>query len=316
MFSGPDRGPAVRPGMVVVAMNVKKIGQDNLFSWAMCAPALGLFTVFVVFPFVYSIYISLFRWDGFGEMFFMGLRNYGFVFQDKVFWLAYKNTAIYAVGVTLIKNITGLALAMVIRRAFVGRTAFRVVMFLPVTFSYVTIGVLWSWVYNPFFGLLNNCLDMVGLSMLKAGWLSDPKIALFSVMVVDIWKWSGFHMVLYLAGLQNIPGELFEAARIDGANPRQEFVRITVPQLNGVIAINVLLSMTGAFVANYDLVNIMTGGGPFHSTEVLLTHIIYTGFQMNTLGKANAMSFMLFILVLIFGLLQMRSMSKDSNYES
>jgi ABC-type sugar transport system permease subunit len=227
-----------------------------------------------------------------------------------------KNTFLYAIVVTIAKNIFGLLLAMLVSKKFVGRTAFRVSMFMPVTFSYVVIGVLWSWIYNPDFGLLNNFLSAIGCGALIQGWLSDSNIAIFSVMMVDIWKWSGFHMILYLAGIQGISKEYYEAASIDGANKWKQFWRITMPQLNATVVINVLLSITGAFTSNYDIVNVMTGGGPYHSTEVALTYIVTQGFKLNAFGKACAMSVILFAFVLLFGILQVKTMSRDDNYEN
>lgn len=281
----------------------------------MCAPSLILFTCFVLVPFVIGIYLSLFNWDGRGVMRFLGIKNYLFIIRDAVYWLAMKNTFLYAIVVTLVKNVVGLLLAIVVAKNFVGRTAFRVSMFMPVTFSYVVIGVLWSWIYNPDFGLLNGLLTALGCQDLIRGWLSDSGIAIFSVTAVDIWKWSGFHMILYLAGIQGISKDYYEAACIDGATKWKQFLHITMPQLNATVVINILLSMTGAFTSNYDIVNVMTGGGPYHSTEVALTYIVTTGFKLNAFGKACAMSVVLFLFVLVFGVVQVKTMSKDDNYD-
>ena len=289
--------------------------RDRSFPYLMCLPSLMLFTCFVLVPFVIGIYISLFNWDGRGVMRFLGIKNYLFIIRDAVYWLAMKNTFLYAVVVTLAKNVIGLLLAMIVAKNFWGRTAFRVSMFMPVTFSYVVIGVLWSWIYNPDFGLLNGLLKGLGGQELIRGWLSDSSIAIFSVTVVDIWKWSGFHMILYLAGIQGISKDYYEAACIDGATKWRQFLHITMPQLNATIVINILLSMTGAFTSNYDIVNVMTGGGPYHSTEVALTYIVSTGFKLNAFGKACAMSVVLFLFVLVFGVVQVKTMSKDENYD-
>ncbi|HEX2946086.1 MAG TPA: sugar ABC transporter permease [Clostridia bacterium] len=296
----------------------KKYGtiRENAFPYLMLAPSFILFSCFVLVPFLIGIYVSFFNWNGLGAMRFINIKNYLFTFRDAVFWTALKNTFVYALVVTAAKNIIGLFLAMLVARKFVGRTLFRVSMFMPVTFSYVVIGVLWSWIYNPDFGLLNNFLSAIGGQSLIHGWLSDSSIALFSVTAVDIWKWSGFHMILYLAGVQGIPKDFYEAASIDGANKIQQFFKITVPQLNAVIVINILLSLTGAFTSNYDIVNVMTGGGPYHSTEVALTYIVTQGFKLNAFGKACAMSMILFVLVLLFGILQVKKMSHDENYEN
>jgi len=294
--------------------NKKKIKFDSIFPYIMCLPAIAFFTIFVVYPFLKGFWISFHRWDGLSEMKWIGLKNYKFVISDSVFWLSMKNTFVYAIVVTIVKNIFGLLLAMLLIKKIFCRSLFRVSVYMPVTFSYVVIGVLWSWIFNPSFGILNNFLSGIGADSLIQGWLSDPNVALFSVSWVDIWKWTGFHMVLYMAGLQGISKEYYEAAEIDGANAATQFRHITLPLLNSTLVVNLLLSLTGAFVSNYDIVNVMTGGGPFHSTEVALTYTVTTAFKFSALGKANAMTMILFVFVLVFGLLQVKVMTKDDIY--
>lgn len=285
--------------------------QRALTAYWMIIPALILYVVLVIYPMFKGLYISFHRWDGLSEMKWIGLDNYRFVFADKIFWQAIKNSFVFAIGVTLVKNILGLFLALVVNQELRGRTFFRAAAFMPVTFAFVVIGVLWSWIYNPTFGLINNLMQALGLGSLIQGWLSNPKIALFSVMVVDIWKWTGFHMVLFLAGLQGISKEYYEAAEIDGAGMFRKFFHITVPLLGQVTAVSVIMSMVGAFVGNYDVVYVMTGGGPFHSTEVALTWIVNTTFRYAQVGKANAMSMILFVFVAIFGLAQFYFMTRN-----
>ena len=284
------------------------------FPYFMCMPAIILFFIFVIIPFFTGMYTSFFKWDGFSEMKWNGLNNYKYVFSDKVFWQAMKNTFVYAILVTVFKNMIAFILASLLIKKFIGRTIFRTGLYLPVTLSYIVIGVLWVWIFNPTFGLLNGFLRAVGLENFIVGWLSDPKVALFSVVAVDVWKWVGYHMVLYISGLQAISADLYEAAEIDGANGWKKLLHITIPQLNSTIVVNILLSITGAFVSNYDIVYIMTGGGPFHSTEVSLTYIMTTAFKYTAVGKANAMSILLFIMVFIFGFIQLKLMSKEENY--
>ncbi len=281
----------------------------------MCLAAVALFTVFVMAPFFVGIYTSFFKWDGFSAMKFNGLKNYLYVFRDEIFWKAIKNTFVYAILVTVFKNVIAFFLASVLVRNFFGRTVFRTAIYIPVTLSYIVIGILWTWIYNPTFGLLNSMLTALGLEKLIVGWLSDANVALFSVIAVDIWKWIGYHMVLYIAGLQGVPRDLYEAAEIDGAGRLAKLRYVTIPMVNATIVINVLMSITGAFVSNYDIVYIMTNGGPYHSTEVSLTYIMKTAFTDSNFGKANAMSVVLFLMVLVFGFIQLRAMSREDNYE-
>ncbi len=293
---------------------MRKRGFDA-FPYLMCLAALALFTVFVMAPFFVGIYTSFFRWDGFSAMKFNGLKNYLYVFRDEIFWKAIRNTFVYAILVTVFKNVIAFFLASILVRNFFGRTVFRTAIYIPVTLSYIVIGILWTWIYNPTFGLLNSMLTALGLEKLIVGWLSDANVALFSVIAVDIWKWIGYHMVLYIAGLQGVPRDLYEAAEIDGAGRLAKLRYVTIPMVNATIVINVLMSITGAFVSNYDIVYIMTNGGPYHSTEVSLTYIMKTAFTDSNFGKANAMSVVLFLMVLVFGFIQLRAMSREDNYE-
>lgn len=292
-----------------------KQSGHRLFGYLMCLPALVLFSVFVIYPFFKGIYTSLYRWDGMGPMRWNGLKNYQYVFTDPVFWQSMRNTFVYAIVSPLLKNLIGLILALIFIQKIRGAYFFRVCTYIPYTFSYVVVGVLWGWIYNPTFGILNSFLKAIGAEWMIRGWLSDPNIALFSVIMVDVWKCMGFHAVLFMAGLNAIPQELYEAADIDGAGTFTKFFKITLPQLNSTLVTGFLLAMTGAFVNNYDVVNVMTGGGPFHSTEVVIYNIMTTAFRFSNMGKANAMSTILVFCVAIVGFIQLKTMTRDENYE-
>lgn len=289
--------------------------KNEMFPYIMVAPSVILFTLFAVYPFAKGIYISFFKWDGLSGMKFLGFTNYVNVFADAAFWDAIKRTFYYALLVTIGKNIIGFMLAKLMMDLVFAKSFFRTITYMPATFSYVVCGILWAWVFNPNFGLLNQFLAIIGADSLIQGWLSDPSIAIYSVIWVDIWRWAGFHMVLYLAGLQAIPRDYYEAAEIDGAGGIIKFFKITVPQLNSVIVLNILMAVTGALVSNYDIVNVMTGGGPFGSTEVALTYIYRNAFSFYNLGKSSAMSVILFAMTLVFGIVQVFSMTKDENYD-
>lgn len=275
----------------------------------MVSPALLLYSLLVIYPLIRGAWVSLYQWDGISStMTWMGLRNYKYALEDPIFWKAMRNTFQYAIGVTIVKNLLGLALALMLNRRLVGRAFFRTAAFLPVMISFVVTGVLWSWIFNPTFGLADKLFSLVGLG--APGWLSDTHLALWSVMWVDVWKWTGFHMVLFLAALQSIPKELYEAAAIDGAGRWHSFRHVTLPMLRPVIAFSTLLALTGAFVANYDVVYVMTGGGPLHATEVSLTYIVSKAFQSTEVGLANAMSIILFLFVAVIGAFQLGFMSR------
>ncbi|XID90774.1 carbohydrate ABC transporter permease [Paenibacillaceae bacterium WGS1546] len=269
-------------------------------GYGMVAPALIMLGVFIIYPIFYGLYISFHRWDGFSDMSFVGWLNYRNLFmQDGVFRQAAGNTLLYAFAITIGKNVIGLALALLVHQKIRGLLFFRTALFVPVTLSYVVVGLLWTWIYNPSFGLLASGLKAIGLESWVIPWLGGQHTALWAVIAVEIWKWAGFHMVLFLGGLQGIPSDLYEAAIMDGASARRRFIHITLPLLKPIAFISVFLALNGGFVRNFDLVYIMTGGGPNHATEVVLTHMVSEAFQRSNLGYASAMGYTLFATVAI-----------------
>ena len=290
--------------------------RDRIFIITMVAPALILLLAFVVVPLFIGAFTSLFQTTSMtGGGTFIGLKNYVFALQDDVFWKSIKNTLYYAVFITIAKNALGLGLALLLAKKMRGLTLFRVAVFIPVTFSFIVTGVLWSWIYSPVFGILNEFMRTVGLGGFIQEWLSDPAVAMTYICVVDVWKWTGFHMVIYMAGLQKISPDLYESAAIDGAGAWQKFKSITVPQMNATIVLNVLIAFTGGFVQNYDLVKVMTDGGPFNSTEVALTYIVRNLLKFMNVGKANAMTIILVLIVSVFGFMQLKIMTKEDDDE-
>jgi raffinose/stachyose/melibiose transport system permease protein len=192
-----------------------------------------------------------------------------------------------------------------------GRGIYRTALFMPVIMSFVVVALMWSYMYNFQFGLVNNFLRAVGLGSLVQDWLGNPYLALWSEIIVDIWKWYGFHMVIFLAGLQTIPAELYEAARVDGASRIRQFFAITLPLLQPVLLINVTVSLAGA-LNTFDIPFLMTQGGPNNATLVLGLHIYQQAFQFNKLGYGAALSYALFALVSVLVLVQIKSMAPNA----
>jgi ABC-type sugar transport system permease subunit len=274
-------------------------------------PALLLYFVFKLLPMVSGIYLSLLKWDGIAPPEFVGIRNYVRMFSDETIGLALWHNALYALGTVTAKIVISLLLALLLNQALRGRTIYRTALFLPVVMSFVVVGILWSWLYNTQFGLINTLLTSMGLGVLAHDWLGDPSTALWALMVVDSWKWYGFHMVIFLAGLQTIPIELYEAAHIDGASRWQQFAHITLPLLQPVMLVNVTLALMGAFNV-FDIPYIMTEGGPANSTIVMALHIYIQGFKFYQFGYAAALSYVLLVLVTIIAAIQMKLMSSES----
>lgn len=295
---------------------VLKLGRSKVQTWpyVMILPAFILYAVFRLYPVVYGVVISLTEWNGLAAMKFVGLANYQELIKDEIFRLALKNNILYTIFTVLGKNALGLVLALLLNKRLKGMVFYRSILFMPVVMSFVVVGILWSWILNPAFGLLNGVLQKLGLSFLILDWLSDPNVALYSVMGVDIWKWTGFHMVIFLAGLQSIPESLYEAGRIDGIRTTWQEVRyITLPLLAPVTLVNVLMSLIGGFQV-FDLIYVITAGGPAHATEVIMTHMYTVAFKFHRMGYAAAVSYGLFVIILIVSLIQIRLM-RSERYE-
>jgi ABC-type sugar transport system permease subunit len=285
--------------------------RRNLAPYLWVLPAVLIYAVFKLGPMLGGLYLALLQWDGIEPAKFVGLQNFTRMLDDEVIGMALLNNVKYAVGTVAGKMVLALLLALLLNGALRGRTVYRTALFLPVVMSFVVVGILWSWLYNGQFGLINSLLRGLGLDFLIFDWLGDTRIALWSLMLVDIWKWYGFHMVIFLAGLQTIPAELYEAARIDGAGRWHQFWHITLPLLQPTMLVNVTLSLMGAFNV-FDIPYVMTEGGPANSTMVMALHIYVRGFKFYRFGYSAAMSYVLLTLVTILAAIQMRLMARES----
>ncbi|RIK34097.1 MAG: sugar ABC transporter permease [Chloroflexi bacterium] len=285
--------------------------RRNFGPYLWVLPAVLIYFVFKLAPMIGGVYLALLQWDGIEPAKFVGLQNFQRILDDEIIGLALWNNVKYAVGTVIGKTVLALFLALLLHQALRGRSFYRTALFLPVVMSFVVVGILWAWLYNAQFGLINSLLRGLGLEALILDWLGDTRVALWSLMVVDIWKWYGFHMVIFLAGLQTIPAELYEAAHIDGATRWRQFLHITLPLLQPVMLVNVTLSLMGAFNV-FDIPYVMTEGGPANSTMVMALHIYVRGFKFYRFGYSAAMSYVLLTLVTILAAIQMRLMSRES----
>ena len=291
---------------VLSRRRVSRAARLRPYIWLL--PALALFCVFRLYPLLFGFFLSLHKWDGMTPMAFVGLANFReALFGDPLFWLSLSHNAIYAIGTVIGKNVLALALAVILNAELRGRAFFRTTLFMPVVMSLVVVGILWSWIYNYQFGLLNNLLQMIGLGNFRAEWLGNTNLSLYSLIIVDIWKFFGYHMVIYLAGLQAIPPVLYEAAVIDGAAAWQQFWHVTVPMLRAIMVVNVTISLMGAFNV-FDLVYVMTRGGPNNSTNVVVLESYQQAFEFYKLGYGAAISIVLMVIVIALSLAQIRLM--------
>jgi len=269
-------------------------------------PAIVLYAVFMIYPFFQSIYLSLTNWDGAQPVkTFVGLANYEQLVHDPLVWSSLWHNLIWVIFGTAIPIAIGLLLAVLLHRGPRGFTLFRTVYFLPQILSPVIIGIIWGWIYNPVFGILNSALTSIGLGSLTNGWLGDPGLALYAVLAAAIWAEVGFVFVIFLAGLQNISGELLDAALIDGANAWQQFWNVTLPGLRNVLTTVTVLLLIGGFSV-FDLIFVMTGGGPNNSTDVIATYTYEQAFTQNQVGYAATLSLVLTAISLIVSVIFIR----------
>ncbi len=269
-------------------------------------PLLLILVVFLVFPLVSGLLISFHRTNGMSTGEFVYLENYAeALFRDGIFGQALRNTLIFTAGAIVLQTGTGLFLAILISEVHRGRLIYRMVFFGPVVLSMVAVGFVWLWIYAPYFGILSNVLNALGVAEIYYGVLGGQNTALAGIMGAFLWRWSGFNTVIYLAGMQSISNEYYEAARIDGANGFQRFWYITWPLLLPQTYIIVLLTTMGTLKI-FDFMWIMTEGGPNHATETVATYIYVTAFRFFRVGYGSAMAFILFAVVLIVTLLEVR----------
>ncbi len=289
---------------------VRRKWLDKVEPYLWVLPAILVYFVFKIAPLFAGFYLSLLRWDGVEAAEFVGLQNFQRILADKEIGLALFHNVHYAFGTVIGKIVLSLGLALLLNHALRGRTFYRTALFLPVVMSFVVVGVLWTWMYDAQVGMINSLLRVIGLDILTQDWLGNTRIAMWSLILVDIWKWYGFHMVIFLAGLQAIPEDLYESAMVDGASRWQQFWAITLPLLRPVMLINVTLSLMGAFNV-FDIPFIMTGGGPANSTLVMALHVYIRGFKFYKFGYASALSIVLLVLVTFVAAIQMKLMSKE-----
>src|SRR6202795_4249328 len=262
---------------------------------------------------VYSSYLSLFRWDGVAPTkAFVGLDNYGILLtQNDVFWIALRNNAIWLVAALLLPTSVGLGLAILLNSKFRGSHIFRSIFYFPSVLSLAVVGLIWTWIYHPDLGLLNQALTAGVMNAFTKNCLSHPNSALCPVIIAATWNAVGLPMLLFLAGLQTIPEELNEAAKIDGASPVGRFVHLTFPMLSETTLIVLAITAINALKA-YDIIYAMTNGGPANSTQLLSTWMYFLTYNYNQVGLGTAIAVVLFLLTLIFAIPYIRLMTRKT----
>lgn len=266
------------------------------------APAIVILGAFVLWPMLSALRLSFTDASGFGRPSFVGLANYVRVFSDPDVLRSIGNTALYAVLFTPVAIAVALVLALALNHpALPFRGFFRSALFLPFIVSLAVSAFAWSYLLDPQIGLLNHWLQVIGIRLGDV--LQDPTLAMPTVVLVAVWKSFGFYMVIFLAGLQEIPTSLYEAAQLDGANGRQRFTNVTFPMLSNTMAFVVIVALIAALQA-FDQIYVLTGGGPYRSTETIVMQVYQSGFKDLDLGFASALAYVLLIATLLLSLVQ------------
>jgi raffinose/stachyose/melibiose transport system permease protein len=263
-------------------------------------PALALFAVFTVYPFLNGIVLSLTDWNGYGaERNFVGVANYVRLVTDEIFHTALGNTFVYGIGSTVLQQIAGLALALALDRAVRGRNLARTIIYLPVLVSPVVMGAMYYLLFSFNYGALNDVVLALGGE--RVAWLSDGRVAVAIIVALNSVQFVGISMVIYLAGLQTIPTDYYEAATLDGAGAWRRFLSISVPLLQPAFAASVVLNLIGGLKL-FDVIEVLTGGGPGYSTASVSTLISTTYFDNQSAGYASAIGIVLFLVIAAFTL--------------
>ncbi len=264
-----------------------------------------IYGVFFILPNVSSLVYSLFSWNGISEeRTFVGLANFKKMFADRIFRTALINTVKYTVTLVLFQTLIGFLLALLVQKTNRINSVFRTIYFLPAIIAASTVGLIWGFIYDPNIGALNELLRILGLNSWRHAWLSDEKIVIYAIAAVHIWVGIGQSVVLFVAGLQNIPQDVLESAALDGATSWKQLVHITIPMLRPTTLIVLVLTTIGGF-KSFDFVYVMTGGGATHSSEVLSTLLYKEAYAYSDFGYSAAISVALLVVVAAITLIQM-----------
>lgn len=258
-------------------------------------PAFLIYAIFVLVPIGYNVYVSFLQTDLMSPSKFVGIKNYINLFQDKTFIGAVKNNIFMVIGSLIAHLPLALFFGNILFQKIKGSHFFQTVFFLPSVICGVAVGLTWTFVYNSEFGLINKFLEMIGLGGLKQVWLADKNLALFCIIIVVMWQFVGYHMIIQIAAMKNISESYYEAAEIDGASKWVQFKSITFPLIKPILKVDAVLIITGS-LKYYDLVAVMTGGGPNHATELMSTYMFYQGFRTLKYGYSAAIGVVLLLL--------------------
>ena len=271
--------------------------NERFAGWVFILPALLGTLIFIVIPVICSFGLSFTKWDLLNPIRFVGLDNYKEIFSEALFFKIFWNTVVFAISTSVLGVIIPLIMACILNSKIRGSEFYKTAYFLPFITPMIVIGVVWEWIFDPNIGLLNHILH------LHINWLYDTHYAMPALIIVSVWKLIGYNMVIFLSSLSGISQSMFEAAKIDGATPFQTFKNVTIPLLSPSIFFVVIITAISSFQV-FDLIYLMTQGGPLDSTNVLVYAIYKNAFEYFNVGKASAIAYVLFFIILVLTLVQ------------
>lgn len=277
--------------------------KNTLTALSFIAPNFIGFFLFTLVPVVFSLILAFMEWDSFSSPEFVGMKNFSKMLGDDTFWISLKNTFLYTIGVVPLTLVCSLGLAILLNKKVRGMKFFRTAFFFPYVTSLVAIAVVWNMLFHPTMGPINQFLKFFIEN--PPGWTSSSDWALTAIIIVSVWRGMGYYMILYLAGLQSVPKELYEAASIDGANKWQQFRNVTLPSLRPTTFFVSIMLVINCFKI-FDLVQVMTAGGPGRATNVLVYQIYNEAFVKFNFGYASAIAMVLFVIVLGITVIQFK----------
>lgn len=287
-------------------------GRSRWSTFILLSPWIVTFIAFSLYPVGYSLYLSFTKYDPLAGLApkFIGLSNYFEIVNDPKFWQAVKNTVIFVVGTIPVTTAIALVLAVFLNQKIKFRSFFRASYFVPVMTAVVVISTIFTYIYSPY-GLLNSLLGLFGIA--GKNWLLSTRFALPAIMAMMVWASFGYYTVLFLAGLQNIPEEIYESAAIDGANSIQTFFRVTLPLLRPMLIFALVINTIRSFQI-FSQIFVMTQGGPLGSTRTIVYYLYNMGFQKFRMGYASGIAYLLFVLILVFSVIQMKTLSYEEQF--
>ncbi len=271
--------------------------NEKLSGWLFVLPALVGTLIFIIIPVICSFALSFSKWDLLSPIEFVGLENYRLLFKEPLFYKILINTVVFAISTSVFGVIIPLILACILNSKIRGSEFFKTAYFLPFITPMIVVGVIWEWIFDPNIGFINYILNI------HINWLYDSNFAMPALIIVSVWKLIGYNMIIFLGALSAISQNMFEAAKIDGANPIQTFIYVTVPLLSPSIFFVVIITAISSFQV-FDLIYLMTQGGPLDSTNVLVYSIYKNAFEYFNVGKASAIAYVLFFIILVLTLIQ------------